>query len=89
MKSILEDVGQMCILAKTKFSIKVVGGTLGISGVVNMAKYRVFDIGHEMFENVGKTCFAKTKFSKSGRGYSRDQQSGDYLAKYRVFDIGQ
>ena len=73
MKSILEDVGKTCILAKTPFSIKVVrahqsgeygkrwektcilaktpfsikvvGGTLGISRVVNMAKYRVFDIG--------------------------------------------
>ena len=45
MKSILEDVGKTCILAKTKFSIKVVGGTLGISRVVTMAKHRVFDIG--------------------------------------------
>ena len=45
MKSMFENVGKTCILAKTPFSIKVVGGTLGIIRVVNMAKYRVFDIG--------------------------------------------
>ena len=45
MKSMFENVGQMCILAKIPFSIKVVGGTLGIIRVVNLAKYRVFDIG--------------------------------------------
>ena len=45
MKSMFENVGKTCILAKTPFSIKVVGGTLGIIRVVTMAKHRVFDIG--------------------------------------------
>ena len=45
MKSMFENVGKMCILAKTPFSIKVVGGTLGISRVVTTAKHRVFDTG--------------------------------------------
>ena len=38
MKSMFENVGKMCILDKTPFSIKVVVGTLGIIRVVNLAK---------------------------------------------------
>ena len=59
MKSILEDVGKTCILAKTKFSIKVVGGTLGISRVVTVAKHRVFDTGRRSscLKTLGKRVF--------------------------------
>ena len=65
MKSMLENAGKTCILAKTPFSIKVVGCTLGIIRVVNMAKHRIFDIGQRSpsWKTLGKRAFwPKSRF---------------------------